>query len=145
MQWWGWEVVGAILLIAELGFIDAQFYLVFVGAAAILVGAEGLLGPALPVWGQWTLFAVLAVVAITGFRRWLYERVRGESPPAVTIGPEGDRLLLAVRLEPGASCQVEYRGSHWTATNAGDVPLEPGRYARITRVQGLTLQLQTDA
>ena len=33
MQWWGWIAVGVILLGAELAFVDAQFYLVFIGGA----------------------------------------------------------------------------------------------------------------
>jgi membrane protein implicated in regulation of membrane protease activity len=44
MQWWAWIAVGAILLGSELGFVDAQFYLVFVGAAALLVGVLDLGG-----------------------------------------------------------------------------------------------------
>jgi len=38
MTWWGWVIAGAILLGAELSFVSAQFYLVFIGSAAILVG-----------------------------------------------------------------------------------------------------------
>ena len=38
MTWWGWIIAGAILLGAELTFVNAQFYLVFIGSAAILVG-----------------------------------------------------------------------------------------------------------
>jgi len=30
MEWWAWIAVGAILLVSELAFVDAQFYLVFV-------------------------------------------------------------------------------------------------------------------
>ncbi|HEY1492130.1 MAG TPA: hypothetical protein VGF35_05860, partial [Steroidobacteraceae bacterium] len=61
MAWWGWIIGGAILFGAELTFVNAQFYLVFVGAAAILVG---LLSAATAVaeWAQWGLFAVLAIV-----------------------------------------------------------------------------------
>ena len=37
MQWWAWLAVGAILLGSELAFVDAQFYLVFIGASAFVV------------------------------------------------------------------------------------------------------------
>lgn len=40
MTWWGWVIGGAILLGAELAFVDAQFYLVFVGTAAIIDGDQ---------------------------------------------------------------------------------------------------------
>ncbi len=38
MQWWAWIAVGAILLGSELALVDAQFYLVFIGASALVVG-----------------------------------------------------------------------------------------------------------
>ena len=63
MTWWGWIIAGAILLGAELSFVNAQFYLVFVGSAAILTGLATLVLP-LPEWVQWALFAVLAIVSM---------------------------------------------------------------------------------
>src|SRR4029077_11994692 len=47
MSWWGWTIAGAILLGAELIFVNAQFYLVFVGSAAIVVGVVTAFGPGL--------------------------------------------------------------------------------------------------
>ena len=44
MAWWGWIVIGTLLFCAELFAIDAQFYLIFIGAGAIIVGLTGLLG-----------------------------------------------------------------------------------------------------
>ena len=44
MQWWAWIAVGAILLGSELAFVDAQFYLVFIGASALVVGFLDLAG-----------------------------------------------------------------------------------------------------
>ena len=38
MPWWGWIVVGVVLLAAELLAIEAQFYLVLLGVAALLTG-----------------------------------------------------------------------------------------------------------
>ena len=49
MYWWAWIAVGAILLGSELAFVDAQFYLVFVGASAFVVGMLQLAGVGLPV------------------------------------------------------------------------------------------------
>ena len=42
MNWWGWLIIGFVLMGAELTAVDAAFYLIFVGAAAILMGALGL-------------------------------------------------------------------------------------------------------
>ena len=49
MEWWAWIAVGAILLVSELAFVDAQFYLLFVGASALVVGFLDLAG-LLPAW-----------------------------------------------------------------------------------------------
>ena len=64
MIWWKWFVIGTLLLGIELFAIDAQFFLIFIGAAAIVVGLIGMLGINLPVWLQWVLFAALAIAAV---------------------------------------------------------------------------------
>ena len=53
-----------LLLCAELFAIDAQFYLIFIGAGAIVVGLIGLAGIDFPIWAQWLLFAVLSITAM---------------------------------------------------------------------------------
>ena len=53
MPWWGWLILGIGLLGVEMFVVDAQFYLVFIGVAAALVGLLGLTGIALPQWAQW--------------------------------------------------------------------------------------------
>ena len=68
MPWWGWIIFGALLLGSELMFIDAAFYLVFIGLAATITGLAGLLGLGLEYWAQWILFAGLSLVAMVLFR-----------------------------------------------------------------------------
>ena len=142
MTWWGWIIAGAILLGAELAFVDAQFYLVLLGAAAIVVGlVTGTY--ALPSWLEWSLFAVLALVSMVGFRRRIYQHLRGHAPE-VPVGPTGGTLTMPAALAPGDSCQVEYRGSFWTARNDGHAPIPAGGHARVTRVHGLTLSVRAE-
>lgn len=143
MTWWGWVIGGAILLGAELTVVDARFYLVFVGSAAILVGLLAGAAPSLPAWAQWASFAVLAVVAMVGFRARIYARMRGH-PPAVRSGPADEVLTLPVELAPGQSCQCEHGGAFWTIRNDSDVAMASGARARIARVQGLTLLVHPD-
>lgn len=138
MNWWGWVIAGAIMLGAELGFVDAQFYLVFVGSAAMLVGLATLLDPALAPWVQWALFALLALVSMVAFRRRIYLRLRG-SAPVVAHGPLRGEIIVPVALPPKASCQVEHGGTYWTVRNDGNRTLAAGERARIDVVEGLTL------
>jgi hypothetical protein len=144
VSWWGWIIGGAVLLGAELAFVDAQFYLVFLGSAAIAVGVMVVAAPAVPGWTQWAAFAVLAVVSMVTFRSRIYARVRGRAP-AVRTGPDNEVLTLPVALAPGQSCQAEHGGTFWTVRNDGDTSIPSGGRARIARVQGLTLQVRPDA
>jgi membrane protein implicated in regulation of membrane protease activity len=137
MQWWGWCVVGAILLGSELGFVDAQFYLVFVGGSAILVGLIAGLVPSLAHWAQWALFALFAVVSVVTFRKRLYERVRRYPP--IAAGPKDQLLTLPADLDPGQSCQVEHGGTFWSVQNDGDARLTAGSRVRVAQIRGLTL------
>jgi membrane protein implicated in regulation of membrane protease activity len=144
MSWWSWMIGGAILLGAELGLVNAQFYLVFVGSAALVVGLISVATPSLSSSAQWALFAILATVSMVMFRNRLYQRLRGQWP-AMQSGPAGGVLTLPSALDPGQSCQVEHGGTFWTVRNNSDMPILSGSRARIIRVQGLTLLVRPDA
>jgi membrane protein implicated in regulation of membrane protease activity len=141
MQWWAWIAGGAILLGAELAFVDAQFYLVLLGAAALVVGLASLVYADLPVALQWLVFSLLAVGSMVTIRRRIYERMRANLP-AMRTGPAGETLVVPQDLPPGESCRIEYRGSSWSAVNAGRSLIAAGSHAHIERVDGLTLVLR---
>jgi membrane protein implicated in regulation of membrane protease activity len=144
MLWWAWIAVGAILLGSELAFVDAQFYLVFVGASAFVVGMVQLAGLGMAVWLQWLIFAVLAVASMLTFRRRIYESMR-RGLPAMKSGPAGEIVTMPMALPPGETCRLEFRGGSWSAVNAGQAMIAAGSRARIERVEGLTLVIRGDA
>ena len=141
MNWWGWLIVGLLLMGAELTAVDAAFYLIFVGAAAICMGLLGLLGVTLPFWVQWVLFAVLAVGSMVLFRQKLYQRFRGGAP-----GFDGSAVgtLVAVTedVPRGGRTRVRLRGSEWTATNVGPSPIAAGADARVVEADGVDLSIE---
>ena len=144
MTWWAWMVLGIGLLGVEMFVIDAQFYLVFIGLSAAIVGLLGLFGVELPEWAQWLVFSALAIAAMLAFRRRLYEMVRNRSGHVEERLTVGDRVMVPARLEPGQSGRVEYRGSSWTARNTGDSAIDAGREAVIAEVSGLTLHVRAE-
>jgi membrane protein implicated in regulation of membrane protease activity len=143
MPWWGWLVLGIGLLGVEMFVVDAQFYLVFIGVAAALVGLVGLAGIDLPQWAQWLVFAALAIVTMLAFRKRVYAVVRGRGGQVEAPVTTGDRVRVSMRLEPGQSGRVDYRGSTWTARNVDDRAIEAGAEALISHVDGLTLHLKS--
>jgi membrane protein implicated in regulation of membrane protease activity len=141
MAWWGWIVVGVILLGSELAFIDAQFYLVFLGSAALMVGLFAIAGVPLAAWTQWVLFGFLSVVALGVFRKRLYAQLRG-ALPKMNSGPVGETLTVASALAAGERARCEYRGSVWTVYNEGEMPIEAGGNARVVGIDGVILRVR---
>jgi hypothetical protein len=141
MAWWSWCILGVALFGVELFAVDAQFYLVFAGVAAILVGVFGLIGIELPEWAQWLSFAVLAIATMFTVRRQIYAKFM--SKPLGKVSTDLDqRIVLPQELAPGKSCRIEYRGSGWTAVNVGERAIAPGDSARIDSIEGVTLHVR---
>lgn len=141
MAWWSWMVVGILLLGAELFIIEADFFLVFIGAAAILTGLLGLAVPTLPEWLQWLVFAGLSVISMVFFRKRVYRVLRRDVPP-MADDMLSERLQLPVGLPVDGTCRVELRGSTWTARNVGPGPIPPGVTVRVVGVDGITLRVE---
>ena len=143
MLWWQWMVLGAILLGAEMLAIDAQFYLVFLGVSAALVGLAGLFGLQMDLWLQWTVFGVLALVSMFTFRKQLYEKIRG-NVEGFRETLSGESVSVQNDLAPGAEARLEYRGSKWTVRNVGSGPINGGSRARVVKAEGLTLHIEAE-
>jgi membrane protein implicated in regulation of membrane protease activity len=140
MPWWGWIILGALLLGAELLGVDAAFYLVFIGLAAVITGFIEIAGLNLEPWLQWVVFAVIALVLMVLFRKKVYASLRGGGV-GYEVGPAGETIRLEHPLAPGEKGRISYRGTDWTIVNAGDQPFEKGQQVKITAVEGLTLKL----
>ncbi|MBM4197370.1 MAG: NfeD family protein [Gammaproteobacteria bacterium] len=140
MPWWGWLVIGAIFLVAELFIVEAEFFLVFLGVSALLTGLAVFGIPAMPVWVQWIVFAVVSLVSMVFFRKRVYGRL-GKAVPDRPQDMVGDLIEVPQALAPGGTCRIEYRGTTWTARNDGAAAIPAGAKARVIGTQGITLQV----
>lgn len=141
MAWWAWCLVGVVLFGIELLVIDVQFYLVFAGLAAVVVGLLGLVGLDLPLWAQWIGFAVLALVLMFTTRKQIYAKFMSKPLGKVSTDIH-QHIVFEQALEPGKSCRIEYRGSGWTAVNVGERAIAAGDRVRIESIDGLTLHVR---
>lgn len=145
MPWWGWIVLGALLLGAEI-LVQTDFWLVFIGLAAIAVGLVASAAPGLSDTSQWALFGVFALVSVLWFRRLVRARFPSRPSDARLDAPlEGAAGHALEPLAPGAIGRVELRGSTWSARNLEDAPIEPGARVRVERVEGLMLHVRREA
>jgi membrane protein implicated in regulation of membrane protease activity len=143
MTWWSWMVLGAVLLGAELFAIDAQFYLVFLGLSAALVGLAGLFGVEMAEWMQWTTFAILSLISFFTFRKSLYEKIRGGAV-GFRETLSGDMVSVDTDLAAGAEARIEFRGTKWTVRNVGPGTIAGGSRARVVKSEGLTLHVEAE-
>ncbi|MEL7312630.1 MAG: NfeD family protein [Pseudomonadota bacterium] len=142
MVWWGWIVIGLALMIAELAAVDAAFYLVFVGLAAVLTGLVGFAGIDLPIAAQWFTFALLAITTMVAFRNRVYAKLRGE-PIGFTDQVDGRHVNVLEDVRAGGSTRVEFRGSRWNAVNVGEEAMTAGQEAVITEADGSLLRIKS--
>ncbi len=142
MPWWGWMIIGAILLGSELLGVEAAFYLFFLGVAAILTGLVELAGVGLELWMQWILFSIISIVLMVLFRKKLYAKLRGQGVGYET-GPAGEIVTVKDALAPGQSGRMSYRGTQWTIVNDSDEDFVAGQRVRISHVDGLKLNLES--
>ena len=143
MTWWGWMIIGAILFGAELFAVDVQFFLVFLGLSAALVGLLGLSGVSIPEWAQWLLFAALSLISMFTFRKSLYLKIRGDVP-GFKEGVAGQTIKINDDLAAGSSSKVEFRGSTWNVKNVGAKMISAGENVVIRESEGLTLNVSID-
>jgi len=143
MTWWSWMVLGVVLLGMELFAIDAQFYLVFLGISAALVGLASLLGIAMPEWAQWLAFATLSLISFFTFRKSLYQKIHGATA-GFRESLSGESIKINQDLAAGAEARIEYRGTNWTARNVGGESIASGSRAVVVKADGLTLHLKAE-
>lgn len=141
MPWWGWVSIGVILMGLELTAVDAAFYLIFVGAAAVCVGIIGLAGVELPVWGQLLAFASLAVASMVLFRGRLYDRIRG-GLPGFEYKVAGRIVSVGEDVPRGGQTRVSLQGTQWTAVNVGPAPITAGARARVVGRDSVNLSIE---
>ena len=143
MTWWAWMILGAVIFGAELFAIDAQFFLVFIGLSAALVGVLELIGVSMPEWAQWLTFAAIALISMFTFRKIVYKKIYG-NVPGFREGVAGQYLVVSADLESGGQTRASFHGSDWTVINDGGSNIASGARVKILRNESLTLYVSND-
>lgn len=143
MTWGAWVILGLVLAAIELA-TPGGFFVIFFGVAAIIIGALELLGLGLPVWMQWLLFPILALIALRLFRKPLLARLRAGEPSDRVDSLIGEVAVASSSLDAGQYGRAELRGSTWQVRNVDAAPLAAGQRARVVAVNGLVLDVRAE-
>lgn len=145
MSWWIWVVIGLVLLGCEM-LTPGGFYLLFVGIAALVVGATTSAGWTHDLWLQSSIFAALSVALVSVARRPLLTKLRLTSADRAAVDDMiGESAYPKELIAAGAVGTVELRGTVWKARNASGASLSVGQRCRVSAVEGLTVVVAPEA
>lgn len=144
MDWWIWIVAACVLGIAEM-LIPLDFYLLFLGAAAFIVGLLVALfeqlGMAELAWLQWALFAGIALLLLVFGRRLARRYIDTSEGLGNASEIEGQEVEIQARIGVGDTGRGLAKGTSWNVRNLDDTPLEAGDRCQVVRRAGLTLDV----
>lgn len=129
-----WLIVGIVLVIAEL--MTGTFYLLFLGAAALVGAAAAFLGAAL--WLQAIVTAACAALGVVWVRR---HRHFTELAPMAPLDVGQPVRFEAWISHADKRTRVRYRDAEWEAQISGECAGEPGETLYITGIDANTLQI----
>ena len=137
---WLWLIGGVLLLIAEV--IAPGFFLVFIGAAAVLTGLFAVLF-GFGIEAQLALFALYAVIAVFIGRRFYANQASDSSDPLLNdraarlVG----KVVTVVEAVDDHNGRVRVGDSVWSARGG---PAEAGERVRITGIDGNCLEVEAE-
>ncbi|MEZ3499793.1 NfeD family protein [Pantoea sp. KPR_PJ] len=135
---WFWLTLGGLLLAAEM--LGTSGYLLWSGIAAVLVGIVEWLSPFS--WtAQGSLFALLTLVCVYLWYRWIRYRERSQQPNSLNQrGTQltGTLLTLDAPLVNGVG-HVKLGDSSWRVQADQDLPA--GTQVIVTGIEGITLHI----
>jgi hypothetical protein len=139
MAWWLWILIGLSLFVAEV-FVPTDFFMLFIGVAAIAVGVGTSTGLLTSMWVQSVSFAVVAVAAVVFLRKPITRRLLSSDGDARSVGElVGDAVVLTEDLELGRVGKAELRGTTWSVRTLHEGVLTAGSRCRVDKVEGLVL------
>jgi membrane protein implicated in regulation of membrane protease activity len=140
MTWWAWILLGIAFFGLEV-FLATDFYLVFLGIAALIVGLLNLFGVSMAGWIQWLLFSVIAVLALVVYRQ-RFKRMLTTPDREVERGVVGEHASASEVIPAGGRGKVELRGSVWQAANTGTQDLAVGDRCEVVAAEGVLLKVR---
>ncbi|WP_337008172.1 NfeD family protein [Pantoea sp. AS142] len=136
---WFWLTLGGLMLAAEM--LGTSGYLLWSGLAAVIVGLIEWLVP-MSWTAQGSLFAVLTLICVFLWYRWMRYREASQTPNALNQrGSQmiGMQLTLDTALQ-NSTGHVRIGDSSWRVKADQDLPA--GTLVIVVGIEGITLRIQ---
>jgi membrane protein implicated in regulation of membrane protease activity len=144
LPWWLWAVGSLLLMAVELA-APGTFFFIFFAAGALITAIAKLVAPSLsPVWAL-ILFCAASSVSMVFFRQKLLKMRLFREPDPTNVDALSTTMAVALEnIDPNNHGKVELRGAPWTALNAGKFMLRKGQRCKVTKVEGLNLEVTSE-
>ena len=140
LLFWHWFLIGLVLLIAEV-VLGTGYFLIFVGAAALVVGVLAWLMPAVVGWqAQFLVFGVLSVASFFVWRRFSPGNPDSDQPALNRRGHSyvGRTFTLSAPIVNGVG-KLHVDDSQWRISGAD---ADAGTQVKVVAVDGATLKVE---
>lgn len=137
--YWHWWVLGLLLLVAEM-LSPTGFFLLWIGAAAILVGAVAWAVPTLGWEVELVMFGVLSVASFFVWKRFRPSLAATDQPALNRRGQSyvGRTFTLSSAIVNGVG-KLHVDDSQWRVSGAD---AEAGTQVKVVAVDGATLKVE---
>ncbi|MBL7812323.1 MAG: NfeD family protein [Bacteroidetes bacterium] len=134
-----WAAAGIGLIIADV--IFGTFFVLFLGASALVTALlvwTGLLpDPAL----QWLVFAIVAAAGVLLFRKKLLKSF-GPGHGSNFNEHLGQQVVVSSHIPANGQGRVSYRGTEWPASTMDGSALEEGAKGIVRHTDGILLKIE---
>lgn len=133
-----WGAAGLLLILADVVF--GTFFVMFLGAGALITAALLWMGIPLNNTMQWLIFAAISGLGVLLLRKKLMQWF-GPSTEDRFQEHKGQPVLVTETVSPGKSGKVKYRGTEWQAATDENEELQAGEQAIITHLNGIVVYI----
>ena len=137
--YWHWWVLGLVLVVAEM-LSPTGFFLLWIGAAAILVGAVAWFAPTLGWEVEALLFGVLSVGSFLAWKHYRHQVTPSDQPTLNRRGHSyvGRTFTLSAPIVNGVGT-LHVDDSQWRISGADAAA---GMQVKVVAVDGATLKVE---
>ena len=141
MIWWIWVAVGVVMLVLEMA-ISTDFFMLFMGVAAIIVGflifGLSYADIELSFTSASYIFLALSVFLLFYLRKKAL-RALYKSSTEPNFDLVGEEVLILSEIPVGSVGEGETRGTVWQVRNESNNPLPEKSVQRVTKKDGIIL------
>lgn len=134
-----WGAAGLLLILADVAF--GTFFVMFLGAGALITASILWMGIPMNTASQWLTFSGLSTMGVVLLRKKLMQWF-GPSKEERFEEHKGQTVLVTESITPANPGKVKYRGAEWQAATNNDDSFDKGENAVITHLDGIVVYIR---